>query len=76
MEDVDMIERSFFLPRDNFNPIAKNENYLVDVTGSKIMDEHQKLLGTITDVLIMPKQNIIMVDTGGIKFSFPMWMPM
>ena len=63
-EDADRIQGVvFYLSRDKFDPIGENEHYLVDLIGSHVLDENQKSLGTITDVLKMPSQNIIVVDT-------------
>ena len=59
------------MPRDEFEPIRKNEHYLVDMIGSRVLDENQKLLGTVTDVLTMPAQNIIVVETGAKEILIP-----
>ena len=59
------------MPRDEFEPIRKNEHYLVDMIGSRVLDENQKLLGTVTDVLTMPAQNIIVVETGANEILIP-----
>ena len=61
----------FFLPRDEFDPIGENEHYLVDMIGSQVMNENQKLLGSVTDVLTMPAQNIIVVETGENEILIP-----
>ena len=61
----------FFLPRDEFDSIGENEHYLVDMIGSQVMDENQKLLGSVTDVLTMPAQNIIVVETEGNEILIP-----
>ena len=53
----------FFQPRYEFDSIGENEHYLVDLIGSHVLDENQKSLGTVTDVLKMPSQNIIVVET-------------
>jgi len=64
LEDADRIKGLvFFLPRDKFDPIGENEYYLVDIIGSLVMDEYQKLIGTVIDVLVLPAQNIIVVET-------------
>ena len=53
----------FFLPRDKFAPIGNNEYYLVDMIGSQVIDEYQKPIGTVSDVLVLPAQNIFVVET-------------
>ena len=53
----------FFQSRNEFDSTGENEHYLVDLIGSHVLDENQKYLGTVTDVLKMPSQNIIVVDT-------------
>ena len=72
LEDAAKVQGSvFFLPRDEFDSIGKNEHYLVDMIGSQVMDENLKLLGSVTDVLTMPAQNIIVVETGENEFLIP-----
>ena len=72
LEDAAKVQGSgFFLPRDEFDSIGENEHYLVDMIGSQVMDENQKLLGSVTDVLTMPAQNIIMVETEGNEILIP-----
>ena len=72
IEDAAHIQGAvFFLPRDEFEPIRKNEHYLVDMIGSRVLDENQILLGTVTDVLTMPAQNIIVVETGANEILIP-----
>ena len=72
LEDAAKVQGSvFFLPRDEFDSIGENENYLVDIIGSQVMDEHQKPSGTVTDVLVMPAQYIIVVNTGESEFLIP-----
>ena len=72
LEDAAKVQGSgFFLPRDEFDFIGKNEHYLVDMLGSQVIDENQKLLGSVTDVLTMPAQNIIVVETGENEILIP-----
>ena len=61
----------FFLPRDEFDPIGENEYYLVDIIGSHVWDENQQSLGTVTDILTMPAQNIVVVETGEKEILIP-----
>ena len=72
IDDADRIRGSvFFLPRDQFNPIGENEHYLVDIIGFHVWDENQKSLGAVTDILIMPAQNIIVVEAGKKEILIP-----
>ena len=72
IDDADKIQGSvFFLPRDEFDPIGENEHYLVDIIGFHVWDENQKYLGTVTDILIIPAQKIIVVETGGNEILIP-----
>ena len=61
----------FFLSRDSFDPINDNEHYLVDMINSKVVDESQKYLGAVTDVLLINTQNIIVVETEGKEILIP-----
>ena len=72
LEDAAKVQGScFFLQRDKFDSIGENEHYLVDMIGSQVLDENQKLLGSVTDVLTMPAQNIIVVETGENEILIP-----
>ena len=72
MEDAERIQGSFFfLPRNEFNAIGENEHYLVDIIGSRVLDENQKPLGIVTDVLTMQAQNIIVVEMGVNEILIP-----
>ena len=72
LEDAEQVQGSvFFLPRDEFDPVGKNEHYLVDMIGSRVLDENQKSIGTVKDVLIMSAQNIIVVETGENEILIP-----
>ena len=71
-EDADRIHGLvFFLPRDDFDPIGENEHYLVDMIGAHVLDENKKSLGNVTDILKMPAQNIIVVETGENEILIP-----
>jgi len=71
-EDADRIQGSiFFLPRDKFDPIGENEHYLVDMIGFHVLDENLKSLGTVIDILKMPTQHIIVVETGKSEILIP-----
>ena len=72
LEDAERIQGAvFFLSRDGFDPIWENEHYLVDMIGSRVLDENQKSLGTVKDILPMPAQNIIVVETGENEILIP-----
>ena len=61
----------FFQSRNEFDSIGENEHYLVDIIGSHVLDENQKSLGNVTDILKMPAQNIIVVETGENEILIP-----
>ena len=64
IDDTDRIRGAvFFLPRDQFDPVGENEHYLVDIIGFHVWDENQQSLGTVTDILTMTAQNIIVIKT-------------
>ena len=72
LEEAEKIQGlGFFLPRDKFAPIEENEHYLVDLIGSHVFNENKKYLGTVLDVLKLPAQNIIVVETGGNEILIP-----
>ena len=72
IDDTDRIRgKVFFLPRDQFDPIGENEHYLVDIIGFHVWDENQQSLGTVTDILTMTAQNIIVIKTGEKEILIP-----
>ncbi len=72
IDDADRIRGVvFFLPRDQFNPIGENEHYLVDIIGFHVWSENQQYLGPVRDILTMPAQNIIVVETGEKEILIP-----
>jgi len=72
LEDAEKLQGVvFFLPRNAFESKGDNEHYLVDMIGSCVVDENQRLLGTVADVLTMPAQNIIVVKTSGNEIFIP-----
>ena len=61
----------FFLPRNQFEPLGENEHYLVDIIESQVLDENSKSIGSVVDVVNMPAQNLIVVDTGEHEILIP-----
>ena len=71
-EDAEKIQgRFFFLLRDDFAPLGQNENYLVDLIGSEVMDKKDFFIGIVIDVLNMPTQNLVVVDRDGDELLIP-----
>ena len=61
----------FFLPRNQFEPLGENEHYLVDLIDSQVLNENSKSIGSVVDVVNMPAQNLIVVDTGEHEILIP-----
>ena len=63
-EDIDNLTGMFFLiPRTDFAPLNENEFYLVDIIGSTVLDEDRKIIGSVIDMMSLPAQNIVVVET-------------
>ena len=60
-----------YLPRNAFNFIATNEHYLIDIMESKVVNEDQKHIGMVIDVLSIFSQNIIEVKIGENEVLIP-----
>ena len=54
---------NFLIPRSEFIPLNRNEFYLVDVIGSTVLDEDRKIIGSVIDIMSLPTQNIVVVET-------------
>ena len=60
---VNLIGLNFSIPRSKFTPIKGNEIYLVDVIGAEVLDEDRKVIGSVIDIMSLPTQNIVVVET-------------
>jgi len=63
-EDADnLIGLNFSIPRSEFTPLNENEIYLVDVIGAAVLDEDRKIIGSVVDIMSLPAQNVVVVET-------------
>ena len=51
--------------------MSDKDYYLVDLVGSKILDENQDVFGFVTDTMILPTQNLLVVDRYGKEIFIP-----
>ena len=71
-EDIDNLTGMIFLiPRTDFAPLNKNEFYLVDIIGSTVLDEDRKIIGSVVDMMSLPAQNIVVVQTNAGEVLIP-----
>ena len=71
-EDIDNLTGMFFLiPRTDFAPLNENEFYLVDIIGSTVLDEDRKIIGSVVDMMSLPAQNIVVVQTNAGEVLIP-----
>ena len=64
IEDIqELVGLNFSLSRSLFLPLSKNEIYLVDLVGYKVCDKDQSEVGVVKDIMLLPNQNIIVVDS-------------
>ena len=63
-EDADnLIGLDFSIPRSEFTPLNENEIYLVDVIGAAVLNEDRKIIGSVIDIMSLPAQNVVVVET-------------
>ena len=63
-EDADNLSGLIFsIPRSTFTPLKDKEFYLVDVIGSKVLDENWNPIGSVKDIMSLPAQNLVVVKT-------------
>ncbi len=58
-------------PRSEFPPLVGDDYYLVDLIGITVVDEDGKPLGTISDTLQLPAQNVIVVEADEKEYLIP-----
>jgi 16S rRNA processing protein RimM len=61
----------FSIPRSEFTPLSDDDYYLVDLVGSKVLDENQDVFGLVADTMILPPQNLLVVDRHGKEILIP-----
>ena len=71
-EDADnLLGLNFSIPRSDFTPLDGNEFYLVDIIGSTVLDEDRKIIGSVIDMMSLPAQNLIVVETNEKEVLIP-----
>ena len=61
----------FSISRNDFTPLNDKQCYLVDLIGLKVLDENQNKIGSVKDTMILPAQNLIVVEANGTEFLIP-----
>ena len=71
-EDADNLSGLIFsIPRSVFTPLKDKEIYLVDVIGCKVLDENRNAIGSVIDIMILPGQNLVVVEIMGNEVLIP-----
>lgn len=55
--------KDLLVTRDKAVKLAKNENFIVDLIGLKVMTDEDEELGTLTDVLVTGANDVYVVET-------------
>ncbi len=72
-EDTDEIrEAEICLPRNDLPETEEDEFYLQDLIGFEIIDENSQTLGLVSDVQIMPANDILVLDYQNKEVLIPM----
>ena len=71
-EDADnLIGLNFSIPRSEFTPLKENEIYLVDIIGATVLDEDRTNIGSVVDIMSLPAQNVVVVETKESEILIP-----
>ena len=71
-EDADNLSGLILsIPRSVFSPLKDKEIYLVDVIGCKVLDENRNAIGSVIDIMILPEQNLAVVEIMGDEVLIP-----
>ena len=71
-EDADNLGSLIFsISRSVFTPLKDKEIYLVDVIGCKVLDENRNTIGSVIDIMVLPGQNLIVVEIMGDEVLIP-----
>ena len=71
--DLDKIlNLDLYMLRSDFLELKKNENYVFDFIGCRVYDEDKTYLGTSTDVLCLPNQNLLVLKKNNSEFLVPL----
>ena len=62
---------NFSIPRSEFTPLNEKEFYLVDIIGSTVLDESRKKIGSVIDMMSLPAQNVVVVETNEAEILIP-----
>ena len=65
------MEKKILVSRSDFNKIDESELYLVDLLGFRVFLENGNKLGDIIDTLVMPTQNLIVVQSKAKEYFIP-----
>ena len=61
----------FSISRSDFNPIKRDEFYLIDLVGVAVLNEKKSEIGSVIDTMVMPTQNLIVIDIKGTEVLVP-----
>lgn len=75
-DNINLVEKyrnaELFVTRDNAVPLEKDEYFICDLIGLKVIDEADNEIGIITDVLQTAANDVYEIDNGkGKKYLFP-----
>ena len=66
-QDINEVEKyrgkDLLIDREQALPLAKNENFIVDLIDMDVYDEEEQCLGTLTDVLQTGANDVYVVET-------------
>ena len=61
----------FSIPRSVFTPLRDKEIYLADIIGCKVLDENRNDIGSVVDMMSLPKQNLVVLEAMGNEILIP-----
>ena len=61
----------FSILRSNLTSLYDKEFYLTDLIGFNVIDKNQNSIGLVADTMILPAQNLLVVETNGKEVLIP-----
>ena len=61
----------FSISRSDFPSLSDEDFYLVDMVGCNVIDINQNSIGSVVDTMILPKQNLLVINTSKEEILIP-----
>ena len=62
---------NILIPRNDFAALNDESLYLIDLIGYSVLDENRQNIGSVIDIMSLPAQNLIVVETNEKEVLIP-----